>query len=254
MLYADTMNGAGRVLDADDKTGYVKQYFSAWTVNSAGDHVFPGAFTKTIQEQGPGSRHNRMKLLYHHVWPMMLATAEEVYEDEHGLVMAGRISQTSWGRDVLTLYRDGVITEGSIGYDIVRATPNGETDGLDIHEIKLYEGSPVAWGMNKDTPVISLNSADDAEDRIVGEIAATERVLRNADWKTDEMPELLTKQLGVWRAQLTAVRDTRAKDQRTTPNGKATPGTLHLVSDIAPSDLQRIHSALTDAHSAYQRM
>lgn len=43
----------------------------------------------------------------------------ELREDEKGLFIRGKISDTQSGRDVQTLLKDGVLNELSIGYDAV---------------------------------------------------------------------------------------------------------------------------------------
>lgn len=85
-------------------------------LDSYGDVTLPGAFSKTLKrfkQQGV--------LLYQHVPSMAIGKPIECREVDEGLYLKGRISETTLGKDVLTLLRDGVIRKMSIGYNVVRA-------------------------------------------------------------------------------------------------------------------------------------
>ena len=77
--------------------------------------IEPGAFTKTLQEQG-----KRVKILWqHNMWdPIGIPTL--LQETDLGLQIEGKVSQTEHGKDCLTLMRDGVVDELSIGFDPIK--------------------------------------------------------------------------------------------------------------------------------------
>lgn len=84
-------------------------------IDSGGDIIEPGAFTKTIAE-GIG----RVKILSGHNDSLLpIGIPNELREDAKGLFMSAKISDTTLGRDVKTLIHDGVLCELSIGYDPV---------------------------------------------------------------------------------------------------------------------------------------
>lgn len=70
-------------------------------------------------------------------------------EDTKGLYFEASISNTTLGRDVLTLIKDKVITEMSIGYERVKSYYDETRDVRVLQEVKLWEISPVTWGMNE---------------------------------------------------------------------------------------------------------
>jgi HK97 family phage prohead protease len=121
--------------------------------------ILPGAFTKTLQENT-----KRIKVLYQHNpdWPIGLPTKME--ENADGLLVEARISDTTMGRDVLTLLRDGVITELSIGFDPVKHTTVEENIGgmrmmvRHITECRLWEFSPVTFAANSKATISNVNS------------------------------------------------------------------------------------------------
>jgi HK97 family phage prohead protease len=112
------------------------------------DIIQPGAFTKTIQEWGPAGA-NRIKVLaLHNTFWLPIGKPLELREDAIGLWFRAKISDTTLGKDVLTLLRDGVFTEMSIGFTVVKADPEKGTGRRLVREVKLYEISPVIWAMH----------------------------------------------------------------------------------------------------------
>jgi HK97 family phage prohead protease len=119
--------------------------------------ILPGAFTKTLREDA-----HRVKVLYQHNtdWPIGIPTRME--ETQEGLLVEAKISQTTMGQEVLTLIRDKVLTELSIGFDSTRheLVDEGPSIGQVRHikELRLLEFSPVSWAANKDARISSVNS------------------------------------------------------------------------------------------------
>ena len=95
----------GELIDADEKSGIVKGYGSVFNnVDSDGDIITPGAYTKTIMENG-----SRVKYLYQHNMDQPLGKMVNLYEDEKGLMFEAKIPKTQLGTDVLELMKAGVI-------------------------------------------------------------------------------------------------------------------------------------------------
>lgn len=112
------------------------------------DIMLPGAFTKTLAEWGPKGA-NRIKILALHRsdW-LPIGRPLELAEDEQGLFFRGKISDTVLGRDMLTLMQDEVITEMSIGFDLIKHEFDRALNIRRLHEVKLWEISPVTWAMH----------------------------------------------------------------------------------------------------------
>lgn len=157
MEYYLTKDVGEAVKDVDSVKGIVTGYFSIFgNKDSDGDIVLPGAFRKTLKENGPGSDKPRILHLYMHDPYKPLSKPFVLKEDKMGLYFESKISDTSLGKDVLQLYLDKVLTEHSIGYQIVKREVDGEEETQKLIELKLWEGSTVSWGANMDALVSTV--------------------------------------------------------------------------------------------------
>lgn len=93
--------------------GQYEGHFSIFSnQDDGGDIVWPGAFSKTIAENG-----KRVKVFYQHDWSKLIGPTPELLEDSTGLLAKGRLTlDFFWGKEVWALMKDGALTEGSIGY------------------------------------------------------------------------------------------------------------------------------------------
>jgi HK97 family phage prohead protease len=151
-LYKDLTTEA--VSDVDKVKGIVTGYFSIFNnVDTDGDIIMPGAYKKTLKENGPNAERSRILHLYMHDPYKVLAKPNILKEDKKGLYFESQISQTSLGKDVLQLYLDKVLTEHSIGYQIVKREVDESSETQKLIELKLWEGSTVSWGANMEALV-----------------------------------------------------------------------------------------------------
>lgn len=146
------------VKDVDTVQGIVTGYFSIFNnKDSDGDIIIPGAFKKTIQENGPATRAGgRILHLYQHDPTKVLSKPKLLQEDDKGLYFESAISHTALGKDVIQLYFDGVLTEHSIGFQTIKSEES--RDGNKLIELKLWEGSTVAWGANMEALMTSFKA------------------------------------------------------------------------------------------------
>ena len=109
------------VKDVDEVKGIITGYFSIFgNKDSDGDIILPGAFRKTLKENGPDAERPRILHLFMHDVEKPLARPHVLKEDKKGLYFESTISHTSLGKDVIQLYKDKVLSEHSIGYQIVK--------------------------------------------------------------------------------------------------------------------------------------
>ncbi len=121
----------------------------------------PGAFAKTLSE-----RFGRVKVCWQHDWKAPIGKPLEIREDEHGLHVKAMISDTAVGRDVRTLMKDGVVSELSIGYDVIQDAwrdDNGKSVRL-LKELRLYEISPVTMAANPMAIITGVKAEDEGKD------------------------------------------------------------------------------------------
>lgn len=184
MIYKSINDGI--IEDVDAIKGVVTGYFSAFNnIDSDGDVIVSGAYKKTVAENGPNGKNRIMHLLQHN--PLMpLAKPMELIEDGKGLRFVSKITETSYGKDVIKLYAEGVFNEHSVGFEIVKS--DNKAGYREIREIKLWEGSTVTWGANPNTPIESMKSWDKPKSEEM--IAKFCNILRNGDLTDESMIQL----------------------------------------------------------------
>ena len=140
---------------ADEKTGEFSGYASVFgNVDDGGDIVDKGAFSKTIVEDFA-----RIKILSQHdQCELPIGKPIELREDDKGLYIRGKISNTQKGRDIQTLLKDGVLNELSIGYEAIDYEIDEEAHVRYLKRIKLWEVSIVTWAMNDQATIDDVKS------------------------------------------------------------------------------------------------
>ena len=195
MLYKSlNFKAAGDGLAESEFAGYASTFGN---VDDDGDIIQRGAFTLCLNDfQQSGV------VCWQHRMSEPIGKPVECREDEKGLYLKGRISDTERGRDALTLLRDGVVRKMSIGFRIeaytmlskeqgvallgqeaydaaLRALP-WWSDGLRlITQIKLYEVSLVTVPANDQADILGVKSADG---RLPETEREFERMLRDAGY------------------------------------------------------------------------
>ena len=175
------------IKDLDMKKRQVTGYFAAFgNKDSDGDIIMPGAFRKSIMENGPNSKNPRIAhLLQHDVWTP-IGKIMELEEDSKGLRFTSKISESSKGNDTLVLYQEGILREHSIGFQTIKEERKDNHN--ELTEIKLFEGSTVTFGANAQTPVIGIKSENREQDieKINERINRVSSVLRKGSGLTDD--------------------------------------------------------------------
>lgn len=175
------------IKDIDQKQGIVTGYLSAFgVVDAYKDVVMPGAFSKTIQEQGPASKQPRIKHLLNHDITQPIGKFISLKEDAYGLAYESKIGTNTVAADFMKMAESELITEHSIGYREIK-TAKGDNGTKLLQELKLMEGSSLTgWGVNQYTPMTGIKSLPDYEARMKKLTA----FVKNTD-ATDEAIELL---------------------------------------------------------------
>ena len=147
-------------------------------VDSVGDRIMPGAFTRTLNNGGQ----KRTRFLWNHSWqhPPIASIKElrEVGRDElpdevlekapnatGGLLVTREYFKTELSDWILEAVDAGEINEMSFGFDIVKSAFVTESAGneddqeatreiRELHELKLYDCSDVLWGANSATVAV----------------------------------------------------------------------------------------------------
>lgn len=162
----------GGVEDIDAKKRVVTGYLSKFgNIDHHKDIMDEKAFNKTLAE-----RKNDIYFLNQHNWEQPHGKFAELYTDEYGLkFVSNPLPDTSYSKDTLVLYEEGIIKEHSVGF----TTEKDEyKDGVrTIKEVKLYEGSNVTLGANSQAIFTGLKTLtkEDIEDRVKSILKAFKR-------------------------------------------------------------------------------
>jgi uncharacterized protein len=173
----------GIITNIDASANLVEGYFSVFgNVDSDNDMVMPGAFTKTLQENGSRIRH-----LWQHD-PRYPIARPELTQDSIGLKFRSKLSNTTIGKDTILLYEDGVIDEHSFGYQTIRS--QSKSNYNELIELKVWEGSSVTWGAN---PLSLGGPAGKAmtKDEIINRMDTVYKALRHGKYETEDIFILL---------------------------------------------------------------
>ena len=131
-------------------------------VDSDGDVITRGAFSKSIQERGHESQSNRkIKFLRYHDFEHEIGVWKSLEESSEYLLGIGELGRSTKGNDAFLDYQDGIITEHSIGFMMMPDKIQVREDGLrELNEVFLMEGSAVTFGANSETPVFNVSGKD----------------------------------------------------------------------------------------------
>lgn len=128
--------------EMDDEKGVIKGYASMFNnVDSDDDVITRGAYSKTLQENS-----DRIAFLYQHNMQQPIGKPLSMKEDDKGLFVEAKISDSSLGKDVKTMVSEGILKEFSVGFIPIKEEVVGNYNH--IKEIKLFEFSLVTLAAN----------------------------------------------------------------------------------------------------------
>jgi HK97 family phage prohead protease len=154
------------IMDVDSEQRRVKAVWArCGNIDLDNDIIVPEAFTKTINERGPGGK-NLVWSLVDHCADMnnVIGKPEQLYVEGDMLIAITPIVETEKGEDIIKMYEAGLINQHSIGFSTIKS--NVDKEGIrTITELKLYEGSAVLWGANPETPTLGFKGEMEAKDK-----------------------------------------------------------------------------------------
>ena len=176
---------SGIVTKADEEQGVVEAFFAVFgNVDQGNDIVHPGAFAKTFAERG-----GKVKVLDNHQTDSIMRAIgkplvlKEVGRDElpgdlllqnpdatgGAFARVQMLMDTPEGKGAFVRLRDKAVTEWSFGYDALdfdfstEKQNGGDVNVRNLRQVKLYEISPVLFGMNAATTTVSAKSDGEPE-------------------------------------------------------------------------------------------
>jgi len=173
---------SGFVTKADDAQGIIEAFFAVMgNVDLGVDIIHPGAFTKTFAERGLDVRvldnHRTDTIMRVIGKPLFFkeVTRDELppellekHSDANGGAFARvqMLMDTPEGKGAFVRLREGAVTQWSFDYDALdidfsTVIKDGEQINVrNLRTLKLYEISPVIFGMNEATQTVSAKSDD----------------------------------------------------------------------------------------------
>ena len=207
--------------DADTAQGVVSMLVSVFgNVDSYGDMVMPGAFSKTLSEWA--AKGDPIPFVWSHQWGDPFAILGEVTkaaETEDGLEVEAKIDlETELGKQVYGLLKKRLVTQASFAYDIDEAewveheAPDGGKYGVyELRKLSLLEVGPCLLGANRETELLEVKARELA-DRIKAGRPLSDNVLQS-----------LAKAHSYLGGVLDATADTASGDGPGTGDEKSTP-------------------------------
>ena len=148
------------VEDEDKNYGTFEGYGSVFGNKDLGNDVIEsGAFTKSLKRRKP----QNVKLLYQHKSDMPIGVFDEIREDDHGLVVKGRLAlKTQAGAEAYELLKMGALDGLSIGFRVNPKEVSYDKRGNKriIKEVDLMEVSLVTFPMNPQATVRSVKGEE----------------------------------------------------------------------------------------------
>lgn len=142
----------------DDKTGVFAGYASKFgNEDLGGDIVAKGAFATSLKASGVRG----VKMLYEHDCTCPVGYWTDLAEDSNGLLSAGKlmVEDLAKAREVHALLKHGVLDGLSIGYRVVKSSPDRARQVRVLEEVELKEISLVLFPMNTEAVIETVKSS-----------------------------------------------------------------------------------------------
>lgn len=163
------VKAAGEQDGTDD--GVFEAIVATYDLDSYGDKIVPGAFADTLAEWK--AKGDPIPVIWSHMShdpDMHLGSVEEAEEREEGLWVKARLDlEHSKAAQVYRLLKGRRVTQFSFAYDVEEGAwieQKDERPFYELRKLKLYEVGPCLIGVNQETELLSVKSADGRDLRI----------------------------------------------------------------------------------------
>lgn len=159
-------------------------------IDSYRDIVIKGAFKNSIKEFAKKGR--KVPMLWQHRVAEPIGIYTKLEETDEGLIVEGAINmEVQQGREAHALMKQGALTGLSIGYETIaeKFIKKNEVQYRELHEVKLWEISPVTFPAGDTARVDSVKS--------ILSLSDAERILREAGFSKSEATLFVNNVRGV---------------------------------------------------------
>lgn len=170
----------------EGKNLFVEGYASVFGVkDSYGDIVMPGAFIRTLRENG-----KRIKLCLQHDMDDVVGKIIELKEDAIGLYFKAKISNTTMGKDLVELIQDEAINEISIQYSTIVSEWDAKEETRYLKDVELYEISFVSRAAN---PQAIITGTEVKSEKKANELTDEELMTKYEELKAEVTKRIFLK-------------------------------------------------------------
>ncbi len=124
-----------------------------------GDRVMKGAFAKSLAAIKEAGR--SIPFVWSHQWAdpnAYIGKVLDAEETDDGLLVRASLFDTQTAQHIKTLLKEGVVTEFSFAYDVIKQRPG--KDGVnELTEVHILEAGPTLKGANPATQLVNVRSA-----------------------------------------------------------------------------------------------
>ena len=126
-------------------------------IDHAGDRTVHGCFVKSIERHKAAGTMPK-QLWMHNPRELPVGPWLDMKEDGTGLFLKGRLSDTTTGRDIRILAKDGALDSFSIGYIVNEERWNRELGCNDLIDVDVKEVSWVNFACNEASQLVEIKT------------------------------------------------------------------------------------------------
>ncbi|PHS22009.1 MAG: HK97 family phage prohead protease [Robiginitomaculum sp.] len=208
--------------------GHIEGYLNTFNfIDHVLDNTQPAAFKNSLKEIQESGR--KLPMLYQHDQKQVLGVWEEIYEDDHGLYGKGKINtETTLGKEVLALVKQGAITGISIGYSVIKEKWDSLSKCNLLQELKLRETSLVTMPCNDQSRIEVVKTLLDHDElpsrrdieKLFKDSGMTNKQAKTVAAKYMQEPEVIETEINLGEIveahyeKLTGLMETKAAEQQ----------------------------------------
>jgi hypothetical protein len=159
-------------------------------IDHALDRTLDGAYQNSIDEHMKNGTMPKMFWM-HKAYDLPVGVWLEMKEDQKGLWLKGRLSDTTMGRDIEALAKDGALDSFSIGYYVAQEKWNQELHCNDLIELDIKEVSWVTYACNEESLLQDIKSKMDEGD--LPTVRELEKFLRDNGFSKKQAERIVSK-------------------------------------------------------------
>lgn len=143
----------------DEKTGLFTAYANTKNfIDHVKDRAVDGCYMNSIAKHNSAGTMPKM-FWSHNPYELPVGVWKSMNEDSKGLLMGGKVSKTTMGKDIEILANDGGLDSFSIGYETINEKWNQTKGCNDLLDIHVKEVSWVNFACNEESLLQEMKAA-----------------------------------------------------------------------------------------------